>query len=62
MRAAEEAARRLGRTVLVLDTRRGDVSEILYQKMGYVLVGSIPQYARSANGALEATALYYRLL
>jgi ribosomal protein S18 acetylase RimI-like enzyme len=62
MRAVEDAARRLGRSVLVLDTRRGDVSEVLYQKLGYTLVGSIPQYARSASGALEATAIYYRLL
>jgi ribosomal protein S18 acetylase RimI-like enzyme len=62
MRAAEDTARRLGRTLLVLDTRQGDVSEDLYQKLGYTLVGRIPQYARSANGALEATAIYYRLL
>jgi GNAT superfamily N-acetyltransferase len=62
MRAVEDAARRLGRTVLVLDTRCGDISEVLYQKMGYALAGSIPQYARSAHGALEATAIYYRLL
>jgi ribosomal protein S18 acetylase RimI-like enzyme len=62
MRAAEEGARRLGRTTLFLDTRRGDPSERLYESLGWVFAGSIPEYARSANGALDANAIYYRLL
>ncbi|HET8578419.1 MAG TPA: hypothetical protein VFO18_15095 [Methylomirabilota bacterium] len=57
MRAAEDEARRLGRTTLFLDTRRGDSSEQLYQSLGWTL-----EYARSANGALDANAIYYRLL
>ena len=51
-----------GRTTLVLDTRQGDPSEIVYQQLGYTLVGTIPDYARSANGELHATAFYYKLL
>ena len=62
MRAAEEGARRLGRTTLFLDTRRGDPSEGLYQSLGWTFAGSIPEYARSASGALDANAIYYRLL
>jgi acetyltransferase len=62
MRAAEEGARRLGRTTLFLDTRRGDPSERLYESLGWVFAGSIPEYARSAGGALDANAIYYRLL
>lgn len=62
MVAVEEAARSAGRTLLVLDTRRGDVSEPLYVKQGYVRAGVIPQYARSATGALDDTVFYYRLL
>jgi acetyltransferase len=62
MRAAEEGARRLGRTTLFLDTRRGDPSEGLYESLGWTFAGSIPRYARSANGALDANAIYYRLL
>jgi len=62
MLAAEAEARRRGRTTLFLDTRRGDPSEILYQSLGWQLVGSIPRYARSAGGALDANAIYYRLL
>jgi len=51
-----------GRTTLVLDTRQGDPSEIVYQRLGYTLAGTIPNYARSANGELHATAFYYKLL
>ncbi len=62
MLALEERARRLGRTTLVLDTRRGDPSERLYTAVGYTLAGVIPRYARSANRALDPSAFYYRLL
>jgi len=62
MLALEERARRLGRTTLVLDTRRGDPSEQLYTSVGYTLAGVIPRYARSANGALDPSAFYYRVL
>jgi ribosomal protein S18 acetylase RimI-like enzyme len=62
MRAAEAEARRNGRTTLFLDTRRGDPSEVLYRSLGWELAGSIPRYARSAGGALDANAIYYRLL
>jgi ribosomal protein S18 acetylase RimI-like enzyme len=62
MLALEERARRLGRTTLVLDTRRGDPAEQLYASVGYTLAGVIPRYARSANGALDPSAFYYRLL
>jgi ribosomal protein S18 acetylase RimI-like enzyme len=62
MLEAEAAARERGRTTLVLDTRQGDVSEKVYQQIGYTFAGAIPQFARSANGELHATALYYKLL
>jgi GNAT superfamily N-acetyltransferase len=62
MLAIEERARRLGRTTLVLDTRRGDPSEQLYTSVGYSLAGVIPRYARSADGALDPSAFYYRVL
>jgi ribosomal protein S18 acetylase RimI-like enzyme len=62
MLAIEERARALGRTTLVLDTRRGDPSEGLYTSVGYTLAGVIPRYARSASGALDPSAFYYRVL
>jgi ribosomal protein S18 acetylase RimI-like enzyme len=62
MPAAQTEARRLGRRTLVLDTRQGDPSEALYRSLGWTFAGAIPQYARSANRELHATAIYYLLL
>jgi len=62
MLALEDEARRQGRGTLVLDTRRGDPAERLYAGVGYTLAGVIPAYARSAGGALEPSAFYYKLL
>jgi GNAT superfamily N-acetyltransferase len=62
MEAAEAEARRLGRTTLVLDTRQGDPSEALYRRTGWQPGGTIPRYARSADGTLHTTAVYYKLL
>jgi ribosomal protein S18 acetylase RimI-like enzyme len=60
--AVEEIARQRERTLLVLDTRQSDPSELLYLKHGYTRAGSIPRYARSANGELHATVFFYRIL
>ena len=60
MRQAEKTAHRLGRTLLVLDTRRGDTAEQLYYKLGYTEAGVIPRYARSASGELHDTVFMYR--
>ena len=62
MRAVEDAARRERRTLLVLDTRQGDVAERLYASHGYTYAGEIPHYAQSADGTLHTTVLFYRLL
>ncbi|UHA75458.1 GNAT family N-acetyltransferase [Paenibacillus sp. 481] len=62
MRTAEVAARSEDRTLLVLDTREGDPSNLLYRSIGYEQAGTIPSFARSANGNLDATVLYYKLL
>lgn len=62
MQAVEAEARRRARTTLVLDTREGDPSERLYQTLGWQRAGVIPRYARSASGALDGSAFYYKLL
>ena len=62
MLALDEHARRLGRTTLILDTRQGDPSEALYRAVGWIFAGAIPEYARSATGALDGTAFYYKVL
>lgn len=60
MERAEERAVLLSRTLLVLDTRAGDPSNVLYQSMGYIEVGRIPKYAKSSNGVLDDTVIYYK--
>jgi GNAT superfamily N-acetyltransferase len=62
MLAVEDAARRHGRTTLVLDTREGDPSEGLYRSVGWRLTGVVPRYARSAGGGLDGSAFYWKLL
>lgn len=62
MRRAEEEAANRGRTTVVLDTRKGDTAEKLYERLGYVRAGEIPRYARGASGDLHATVFFYKLL
>ena len=60
MRAAEAAARECGKTLLVLDTVTGGDAERLYQRLGWLRVGDVPNYALWPNGGLCATTFYYR--
>ena len=62
LRAAEAEAIRLGRTLLVLDTRAGDPSCHLYEKLGYTLTGVVPGYAANSAGGYDACAFYHRVL
>lgn len=63
MQALEDEARRLGRTLLTLDTRTGDAAEPLYGSLGYVTVGVIPGYSLdTARERLEATTILYKVL
>jgi len=61
MRAAEEGARRSGKTLLVLDTASGD-AERLYERAGWTLAGIIPDFALWPKGGLCSTSIYYRKL
>lgn len=58
----ENFSREKGLRLLVLDTREGDVSELLYSKIGFVRVGVIPNFALSSNGNYDGTAIYYKKL
>ena len=60
MHRAEETAKQMERTLIVLDTREGDPSNKLYSSLGYIQAGRIPNYAKSADGELAATILYYK--
>ncbi|MET0332739.1 MAG: GNAT family N-acetyltransferase [Rhizobacter sp.] len=61
MREAEAHARRIGRTVLVLDTATPE-AERLYQREGWSLCGTIPDYALMPDGVLCATTIFFKRL
>ena len=62
MLALEDEARREGRRLLHLDTNESDKSNRLYQSVGYTMVGSVPNWAVGADGALHGTTFYYKVL
>lgn len=62
MLVIEEQARAHQRSMLFLDTREGDPSEGLYQKVGFVRVGAIPNYVINPDGSFAATVLYAKIL
>ncbi|WP_307730930.1 GNAT family N-acetyltransferase [Pseudoduganella chitinolytica] len=62
MTAAEERARELGRSLLVLDTWTGSGAEHLYRQLGFEVSGTIPAFARLEDGSLGATTVMYKLL
>jgi GNAT superfamily N-acetyltransferase/predicted enzyme related to lactoylglutathione lyase len=62
MGAAEELARELGRTVIVLDTVPGSDAERLYLRLGWQRVGVIPDFALLAAGGLAPTVVFTKRL
>lgn len=59
----EGRAARLGRSLLTLDTRTGDMAEPLYASMGYATAGSIPGYCRDPfEDRLDSTTIMYKAL
>ncbi|MFH8133898.1 N-acetyltransferase family protein [Pantoea osteomyelitidis] len=62
MQQAEALAQESGRSLLVLDTRSGDVASDLYLSLGWQIAGAIPFYAESTEGVLDATTLMYKKL
>ena len=62
MRAAEDAAREAGKTLLVLDAVTGGDAERLYTRLGWNRCGEIPNYALWPTGGLCSTTIFYREL
>ncbi|MCW8085737.1 GNAT family N-acetyltransferase [Sabulicella glaciei] len=60
MRRAEQAAERLGRRLLVLDTREGDLAEPLYRDLGWQEAGRIPGFSLDEQGRGHATIFFWR--
>jgi GNAT superfamily N-acetyltransferase len=62
MEYAEEASRRAGKTLLVLDTCTGDNAERLYMRLGWNRAGVIPRYALYPDGTWCDTAIFWKQL
>lgn len=60
--AAEEAARKAGRTLLMLDTVAGSAGDKLYRSRGWTAFGIVPGHARLPHGPLADTAFFYKQL
>ncbi|WP_406693931.1 GNAT family N-acetyltransferase [Singulisphaera sp. Ch08] len=60
MRAAEDLAVKRGRSLLVLDTAAEDGASGLYEKLGFNLAGTIPDYALKPHGGLTGTMIYWK--
>jgi acetyltransferase len=62
MNALENAAASRGLSLLVLDTITGGEPEQFYRQTGYQYAGTIPDFARSTGGKLEATSIFWKKL
>ena len=62
MRAAQIAAQADGKTLLVLDAVTDGDAARLYQRLGWVRVGDIPNFALYPDGRPVGTTYYYRAL
>ena len=62
MLEAERIARERERTLLTLDTGTDDGAGPLYEKLGFVRAGVIPDYAFKPHGGLQGTTFYWKRL
>lgn len=60
VRAAEATARDCGKTVLVLDAVTGGDAARMYERLGWVRVGDVPNFALMPNGDPCSTTYFYR--
>jgi len=62
MAAVERKAAELGRWLLVLDTVPAQPAEKLYERLGYVRAGVVPDYAEKSSGGFDPTVIFYKRL
>ena len=63
MHAVEAASREAGYKLLTLDAKEGGAAVQLYRKLGWVTVGTIPDFALDPDGrALHGTVVFYKRL
>lgn len=61
MGAIEEQAKAIGRTLLILNTRVGDPSELVYAARGYTCFGSVPDYLTDGEQFFEKSYWFRHL-
>jgi GNAT superfamily N-acetyltransferase len=59
LRAAENEAHRIGRTLLTLDTETGSAAERFYTRLGWTKYGEVPAYATRADNRSRAAASFF---
>lgn len=59
LRAAEDAARKAGRSLLVLDTEKDGAGDRLYARTGWIKFGEVPGYAMTADNSRRATCCFF---
>lgn len=59
MRAAEDEARRIGRSLLTLDTETDSAAERLYLRIGWIKFGEVPGYAACADNSGRRTCSFF---
>lgn len=62
MRAAADAARAAGKTLLVLDTVTGSDADRLYERLGWTRLGVVPNYALMPDGSPCDATIFYKTL
>ncbi len=62
MQAAEAVARGQGKSHVLLDTASEGGAAGLYEGLGYVFAGEIPDFALKPHGGLTGTRLYWKRL
>jgi tRNA(adenine34) deaminase len=62
VRALEQAARERNRRLITLDASLVEGASGFYRKLGYQVVGDIPEYAYKPLGGLGATRVFWKLL
>jgi GNAT superfamily N-acetyltransferase len=60
MEEVENSARRVGKTLLVLDTVTGGSAEKLYSRLGWTKVGVVPNYALFPDGRWCDTTIFWK--
>jgi acetyltransferase len=60
MKAIEQEARDAKRSLLYLDTEPHKPAATMYEQMGWIRAGEIPDYACSPDGHLHGTVFFYR--